>query len=164
MNRALLLMPALLFACETATPPSGINAVTREATTGEPSLSATPDPGVARFTAPHYTIDAVPPDGGCVVSASCEVRLELFAKAGFKVNFDYPAKFVPVDEPGIKYEAPARMIASGKHVGVLPVRLVAQNAAIARVRGEMKIGVCDDSKCENETVEIELDVPLKPVT
>ncbi|MEZ4368320.1 MAG: hypothetical protein R2939_18885 [Kofleriaceae bacterium] len=159
--RGLAILAGLLAvgACDRAAPTTGDHAVA--ATAGDRTPGAAPPPGATRVAGEHYVVDVVPPSQGCVAGTPCDVRIDVFALGAYKVNVDYPTKFVPTPTEGLAFEAPARLRPVGVAAGELPVRVRAAAPGPTTLRGEVKLGICDAARCENAVAPVALELAVR---
>ena len=94
----------------------------------------------------------------CKVGASCEARAILTALAPYKVNAEYPTKFVA--DGGLPVEGEGTFVVEAKQRGTLTVRFTPTAAGPARVTGTFKLSVCTEDNCEIEAPKITLEVPV----
>jgi hypothetical protein len=124
-----------------------------------------PAPGTAPITpAPlagksFYRIDAGPRTP-CTAGAPCEARLVLTALGEYKVNKDYPFKFVVEPAPGVTVDGPGTFALDDAKSGTLTIRFRAQRSGPARLTGTFKLSVCTEEQCEIEEPKIELELPV----
>jgi hypothetical protein len=138
---------------------------TERATSGGPGAeraapAATPPPvpaGATRITGEQYVVDVVPP-AACAAGAACAVELRLHALGGFKVNKDYPHKFVVADGAAAP-AAPGKLALDGAHAGTMTLAFSPAAAGPVRVAGVFKLSVCSDDNCVIAEPEIALEVP-----
>lgn len=126
----------------------------REAPAADPLLSAALPGGATRVAGNQFHVDvaALP---GCTTSAPCAVIADLTATDGFKVNTEYPTRFVAA--PGL--DATATFAVTGVHTGRLIVRFPRPASTPARIAGELKLSVCDPDRCLIETAALAATVP-----
>ena len=122
-----------------------------------------PAPGAeaAGETAPgaFYRVEAAAaPD--CRQGAWCTVRIELTALAGFKVNREYPFKFVPAAAEGLEHDGTGAFTIESDTAGVLTHRFRPAAAGPASVSGTFKLSVCTEEQCEIEAVPVAVSVPV----
>ncbi|MGN6109871.1 MAG: hypothetical protein ACTHU0_32485 [Kofleriaceae bacterium] len=129
-----------------------------------PSPPPRPDPSTAAPAAPlagktFYRIDAGP-QTPCTAGAICEARLVLTALEGFKVNQDYPFKFVGDPLPGIALDGEGAFALDDAKSGTMTVKFRAARAGTAQLTGTFKLSVCTAEICEIETPRISFVVPV----
>lgn len=129
MRRSLLVL-ALLAACDRGRPATPVTAMLA--------------------SAPHYKVELA------ACTAPCDPTLVITALAGYKVNADYPHKWVPDAASADVAPGPGTFTHPSKTVGELrvPVR-----TGTARVAGKVKIAVCTDEECKIEEPAVAFDVP-----
>ncbi len=151
MQRQVLVLIALA-ACE-----RGGGDVGGAATRGERAAALEPMPaGAVRTSGPHYTVDTAPA-AACAAGAPCTVLAELTALDGYKVNKEYPFRFVLPADTGWRLEgtptfhhAPPRMrmtVRAHRERGTTPFA------------GTLKLSVCDDDECLVENAELSVNIP-----
>ena len=116
-------------------------------------------PGAVRVDGRNFHVDAGIGEP-CHPGTTCVVRLHLTATGPFKVNKDYPHKFVADPTPGVVHEGVGPFQAQGTKTGFLPVRIRPSAAGPARVSGTFKLSVCDDETCQIEAATVSVDVPV----
>lgn len=133
----------------------------------EPAPAPAPAPGssgAAAVPAPlagnaFYRIDAGPRTP-CTAGAPCEARLVLSALGAYKVNRDYPFKFVAEPAPGVAVDGTGAMSFDDAKTGTLTIRFRAAPGGPARVTGTFKLSVCTDEECQIEEPKIVLELPV----
>jgi hypothetical protein len=100
-----------------------------------------------------------PKPSPCRAGSTCTVALRLTALGQYKVNKEYPFKFVPSETAGITVDQSAFAL-DGNHAGTMTVTFRAAAAGPARVSGTFKLSVCSDKECriEDEPVSVEIAV------
>ena len=91
-----------------------------------------------------------------------EIVLE--AKAGFKVNAEYPLKFKFADSPGIKAaKATVRKddAKMEKTRATVPLKVTVEKAGAATLAGKLSFSVCTDDRCLIEKRELALPLTAK---
>lgn len=128
-----------------------------QAATNKPTNEA---PNAARGDeAPAFRVDVAPP-ASCARGAACEARLVLTAVEPYKVNAEYPFKFVADAAPGITVDGPGAFAHGDGRTGTLTIRFRADAAGTARVTGTFKLSVCTDEICKIEAPKVAFDVPV----
>lgn len=107
----------------------------------------------------NFRIDAAPPS--CSAGQPCEVELRLTALGGYKVNKDYPFKFLPKEQPGVTVDEVAAFAHQGKQHGAFKVRFHAASAGPAQLAGVVKLSVCTEAECAIEEPEIALALDVR---
>jgi hypothetical protein len=109
-----------------------------------------------------YRVDAAPlPE--CAVGKACEVTLVLTALGEYKVNKDYPFKFV-ADEKALRggaIDGNGAFSHQGKQGGHMTVSFRPDAAGTAQLAGTFKLSVCTEATCEIAEPQIALAVPVK---
>jgi hypothetical protein len=129
---------------------------------GAPAATA---PAAAASTVPRlagkdfYRIDAAP-IAECKAGAACQVELRLTAIGDYKVNQDYPFKFIADEQPGLSVHGTGSFAHQGKQSGALTVKFHASAAGIAQLAGTFKLSVCTEATCEIEEPKIALSIPV----
>jgi hypothetical protein len=109
-----------------------------------------------------YRVDAAPlPE--CAVGKACEVTLVLTALGEYKVNKDYPFKFVadPAKVSGGAVDGNGAFSHQGKQGGQMKVSFRPDAAGTAQLAGTFKLSVCTEATCEIAEPQIALAVPVK---
>ncbi len=105
-----------------------------------------------------YRIDAGPRTP-CAAGAPCEARLVLTALGEYKINKDYPFKFVGAPSPGVTLDGPGTFALDDAKTGTLTIRFRAARSGPVRVTGTFKLSVCTEEQCEIEEPKLELELP-----
>jgi hypothetical protein len=117
---------------------------------GGSEASASPD------GARSYKV-AVAPPAACAHGTSCSVQVKLTALGSYKVNKDYPFRYVPA--AGTQ-AGTGSFALDDTHSGTLTIRFSPAAAGKARLQGVFKLSVCSDESCHIEDAPIALDVPV----
>jgi hypothetical protein len=139
-----LALVALAAACErgaTPTPPETISK-------GAPPLASKA----------FYRVDAEP-IAPCKTGATCEAKLVLTALGTYKVNDDYPTKFVADATSTVPIEGEGTFKIAAAKQATMTVRFTPTKPGAAKLVGTFKLSVCNDDTCEIESPKIALDVP-----
>lgn len=83
------------------------------------------------------------------------------ALGAYKVNKDYPTKFVPVADDALALEAPAAFEVVEAKRGVMTLALQRAPEQPATLRGTFKLSVCTDDNCEIEAPAIAIPVSIR---
>lgn len=102
-------------------------------------------------------LDALAP---CKASAPCEASLRVHALAGYKVNAEYPTKFVAKPSAGVTVSGTGTFTVAGKTPGTMTVAFRAAAPGTAAIAGTLKLSVCTDDVCEIAAVAVSFDVPV----
>lgn len=148
MRRRDLLILALLAGCKRDAAPEAAPAVA-------PNLP----PPLAR--GPAWRLDAGP-QTPCTANAPCEARVVLTALGSFKVNREYPFKFVTdaAAAPGVTVEGTGSFAFDDAKTGTLTIRYRTARPGPGKLAGTMKLSVCNDDQCEIEQPKIELPLAV----
>jgi hypothetical protein len=122
-----------------------------------PRSAATMPPPLAGKS--FYRIDAGPRTP-CTAGATCEARLVLTALDGYKVNQEYPFKFVVDPAPGVAVDGTGTFVLDDAKSGTLTIRFRAAKSGPIRFTGTFKLSVCTEAQCEIEQPKIELELPV----
>lgn len=106
-----------------------------------------------------YRIYAAPP-ARCKAKEPCEARAVLTALGDYKVNPEYPTKFVGEPAHGVALENEGTFVIEEKQRGTLTLRFRADAAGPAKLTGQFKLSVCTEDNCEIEAPTITLEVPV----
>jgi hypothetical protein len=131
-----------------------------------PAPAPAPEPGSSGAVAvppplaesAFYRVDAGP-QTPCTTGAPCEARLVLSALGAYKVNRDYPFKFLAEPAPGVAVDGTGAMTFDDAKTGTLTIRFRAVRGAPARLTGTFKLSVCTDEECQIEEPKIVLELP-----
>lgn len=96
----------------------------------------------------------------CQPASPCEVRLVVHAFDGYKVNAEYPTKFVAQPSPGVTVAGTGTFAVSADAVGTMTVAVTAAEPGTARIAGAFKLSVCTEEICEIAAPQIAFDVPV----
>jgi hypothetical protein len=163
MARELLLLAltAGAMACskpDQAAEGAGATTAAGAAPSGAPSTAARAEPPLAGKD--FYRIDAAP-IAECKAGTSCQVELQLTAMGDYKVNKDYPFKFIADETPGISVHGTGSFAHQGKQSGAMTVKFHVDTAGTAQLAGTFKMSVCTEATCEIEEPKIALSIPVK---
>ncbi|MDB4961708.1 MAG: hypothetical protein JWP01_1707 [Myxococcales bacterium] len=150
-ERLLVLVVALTAACEREPTPAGITA---------PPIPSAPRATVRTVASTKlYRIELTAPP--CTATARCEARVAIHAIGGYKVNAEYPTKFVVDPKATVTIEGTGTFAAdpTDKTLGSLTVPFRAKAAGSANLVGQLKLSVCTDEVCEIEAVPIDVAIP-----
>lgn len=162
--RELALIALVAVACKKerapAPPPEGAaqqaEAQVREgANSGESAATAEAAPPLAEM--PFFRIDARPL-APCAAGSTCEAQLVLTALGDYKVNGDYPTKFVADAASEVAVEGQGTFALDGAKRGTLTVKFKPDKPGTAKLVGTFKLSVCTEETCEIEAPKIALDV------
>lgn len=120
------------------------------------SRAAEPAP---KEPAAPFRVEVTPP-ASCVAGSACEARIELTALGAYKINDQYPFKFVADPGLAVAIDGTGTFAQTAKQTGTLTVRLRPGTAGTARVTGTFKLSVCTPENCEIEEPAIAFDVPV----
>ncbi len=104
-----------------------------------------------------YRVEARP--APCAPGAACATALELIALGRYKLNADYPFKFVPAEGRGVAIEHAAALQRKDDKHGTLPLRFRAAASGPTALVGVLKLSVCTTDTCEIAEPAIDLRVP-----
>jgi hypothetical protein len=151
MARELALL-IVLAACERTSIPAGSSSTTES--TGDRGVGAATKGGPPLAAKEFFRVDGSPAE--CKVGSTCEAKLTLTALGDYKVNDEYPFKFV-ADAGELAVEGFAFAL-DGKKTGVMTVKFKSARAGKAKLTGAFKLSVCNDANCQIEAAKIALDV------
>lgn len=123
------------------------------------AAKATATAAGANADAVPFRLDVAPP-ASCAAGAACEARIVLTALGAYKVNKEYPFKFVADPGPGVAIEGTGSFAPTGAKTGTMTVRFRAEAAGTSRVSGTFKLSVCTDEICKIEAPKVAFDVPV----
>jgi hypothetical protein len=113
---------------------------------------AAPRDGAAGST--DYTVDVIDLEPPCRAGAPCSIRLRLVALGAYKLNAEYPIKFVPAASPGVVHDTSGPFQTVDPRTGILDVRFRAPAAGTVTVSGTYKTAICTDEVCHINDVAI----------
>lgn len=134
--------------------PGPATAVSGARSAGAPAAAAAPLAGKE-----FYRIDSTP-SAPCAAASICEVRLQLTALGDYKVNRDYPFKFVPQPSAAVRWEDPGTYTHESATSGVLRLRFRAEQPGTSQLTGVFKLSVCTEAVCEIEEPTIVISVQV----
>lgn len=105
---------------------------------------------------PGFRVDVEAP--ACVRGTTCEAKLKLTALDGYKVNTEYPYKFV-VKTGAITLDGPGAFEPTTKTTGTYTIKFRADSTA--KVTGLFKLSVCTPKTCLVEQPAISFDVRVQ---
>ncbi|MGE0873017.1 MAG: hypothetical protein AB7P03_30980, partial [Kofleriaceae bacterium] len=149
-DRVFTILLALVAGCtgETAQPPAAVTPVPAvSAGSANGGSASRPGTTTALASGSEYRVDAVPSEP-CAPGARCELRVTLTALGDYKINNQYPTKFVPAADHGLALEGPGAFEISEPKRGVMTLALQRAPNAPATLRGTFKLSVCTDENCE----------------
>jgi hypothetical protein len=123
-----------------------------------PSGAARTEPPLAGKD--FYRIDTAPL-AECKAGTSCQVELRLTALGDYKVNKDYPFKFLAEEQPGISVDGTGSFAHQGKQSGAMTVKFQVDTAGTAQLAGTFKLSVCTEATCEIDEPQIAFSIPVK---
>jgi hypothetical protein len=125
-------------------------------------VAPTPAPPVAASTVFAHKLFRIElaPLPPCKPTSPCDVALVVHSLDGYKVNAEYPTKFVATPSPGVTVAGTGTFAVSAKDVGTMTIAVTAAQAGTARVMGAFKLSVCTDDVCEIAAPQIAFDVPV----
>jgi hypothetical protein len=140
-----ILAVGLALACNTseAAPPA-------PGTTAEPAEPAQAAPPKPKVEAENY-IAAIALVGDCKAGKECTAEVSLEAKGVYKLNDQYPFKFVAKEGQGVTFPKPKLTKADGKwddkKKGSFRVPFVVDKKGKADVAGVLSLSVCSEANC-----------------
>jgi hypothetical protein len=105
---------------------------------------------------PAFRVDVTPP-ASCKRATTCEAKLKLVGLNGFKVNEEYPFKFVGDAAPSLSFEGTGTF---DKSTGTMTVKFRSGAAGKINVSGLFKLSVCTSDMCKIERPKISFAVPV----
>lgn len=136
--------------------PTAPTAPTPPATTGESATPFAPKPLV---TEKLFRIELAPL-APCKATAACEAKLVVHALGGYKVNAEYPTRFVATPVQGVTVEKTGKFAVGSKTTGTMTVTFRAAAAGTATISGALKLSVCTEEICEIAAPVVAFDVPV----
>ena len=106
-----------------------------------------------------FRIELAPPPP-CKPTSPCEVTLVVHSLDGYKINPEYPTKFVAEPSPGVTVAGTGTFAVSSTSVGTMIVAMTAAHPGTARLAGAFKLSVCTEEICEIAAPQIAFDVPV----
>lgn len=114
--------------------------------------------GAVRVNGKNFHVD-VAPASGCATDGACSVLADLTALAGFKVNREYPFRFVPDAASQSLVDGEAAFAVTGSQTGRLMVPVRRDAPAASRLAGTFKLSVCNADLCQIENAELSVAIP-----
>jgi len=132
-----------------------------EAAESAPEAAPSAPEAPARTLVQHevFRVDLAPLPA-CMAGATCEARLVVHALGGYKVNAEYPTKFVGDAASTVALDGTGTFAIEAKARGVMTVRFRPSAAGTAHVSGALKLSVCTDEVCKIEAPQIAFEVPV----
>jgi len=148
----------------TAPPVAGAPTAGSAAPTPTPP-APTPSPPATPFTPKTLVADTLfrielSPLAPCKPAAPCKATLVVHALGGYKVNAEYPTKFVAIASPGVTVDGTGTFAVTDKTTGTMTVTFRAAASGTAKISGALKLSVCTDEICEIAAPSIAFDVPV----
>ena len=107
--------------------------------------------GAVRVSGKNFHVDVAPAASCASGGGECSVLADLTALSGFKVNKEYPYRFVPDPASKAVVDGEAAFAVTGTHTGRLMVPVKRDAAAPAtQVSGTFKLSVCSADVCQIE--------------
>jgi hypothetical protein len=152
--RLLITLAALAAACESS-PREGAPTAIGRAIASAPAAETGDGDGKGA-----YRVDVTDVDPPCRAGTACAIRLRLVALAPYKLNAEYPMKFVPAPSAGVVHETSGPFQTIDPRTGVLDVRFRADAGGTVRIAGTYKTAICTDEVCHINDVSIAHDVAV----
>ena len=119
----------------------------------------------ARVDKDEYSLELKAP-ASCKAGSECKAEIVLKAKGEFHVNDKYPIKFKAPEAPpeGVAFTKSVVKKEDGKFAereGTLPIAFTVSRAGKATISGTFSFGLCRDTECLMEKVELSVDVDVK---
>jgi hypothetical protein len=108
---------------------------------------------------PAFRVEVAPP-AACSVGAACEARVKLTALGPYKVNDEYPFKFVADKSAAVVVDGKGKFARDGAKTGTLVITFRAQAAGTTTVSGTFKLSVCTPEVCKIESPKVTFSVPV----
>jgi hypothetical protein len=105
---------------------------------------------------PAFRVDVVPPTS-CKRQTTCEAKLRLVALNGYKVNEEYPFKFVGDAAPSLTFEGNGTFDKANR---TMTVKFRADATGKVNVSGVFKLSVCTADVCKIEKAKISFAAPV----
>ncbi len=131
-----------------------------EGAPGAPSARAAVEPlpaGAVRIPGKNFHVDAAPATA-CAGGGACRVLADLTSLGDYKVNKDYPFRFIPDAASRAVVDGEATFALTGTHSGRLTVPVKA-GAATGQVTGTFKLSVCSADVCQVEDLALAVALP-----
>jgi hypothetical protein len=128
----------------------------KQATTSPTTTTETPNTEAPE--APAFEVKVTPPTA-CAAQSPCEAKVVLTALDKFKVNKEYPFKFVVDENPAITVDSKFTPSDDVK-TGMLLITVRAEKPGTVKVSGTFKLSVCTDDVCKIEQPKIAFEVPV----
>lgn len=116
-----------------------------------------PEPG-ALAEKPYFRIDPGPATA-CASGATCEARVVLTARAGYKVNPEYPFKFVGDPSSDLAIDGTGTFTVDDTHHGTMTITFRPSKAGTLTLSGTFKLSVCSEDECAIDAPKIALTIP-----
>jgi hypothetical protein len=155
MGPKLLVLVATLGACKCSEPARSSSSSVSGSPTTEAPERAPVKRGPPIAEAEFFRVDADLP--ACKASEPCEARFVLSALGDYKVNDEYPFKFVG-DKGDVVIDGTGTFALDGKKTGTMTVKFRAPKPGTAKLSGTFKLSVCNEANCKIEQPKIAIDV------
>jgi hypothetical protein len=109
--------------------------------------------------APAFEVKVTPP-ASCARAKPCEATIALTALRDYKVNKDYPFKFVGDTAPGYTFDGTGTFARTADKTGTLTIRFTVDATSPAKISGTFKLSVCTEEVCKIESPKIAFEVPV----
>ena len=110
-----------------------------------------------RVSGKHFHVDTAPA-APCAPGASCTVMAQLTALDGYKVNKDYPFRFLLEPAAGVVLEGEPHFKVTATSTGRLTVRF-RRTSTPTPFAGSFKLSVCNPDECVVETAALAVNIP-----
>jgi hypothetical protein len=104
---------------------------------------------------PAFRVDVIAPTA-CKRQTTCEAKLKLVALNGYKVNEEYPFKFVGDAAPSLTFEGSS----FDKTTKTMTVKFKSDATGKVNVSGLFKLSVCTADVCKIEKPKISFAAPV----
>lgn len=120
--------------------------------------AVTPMPaGAVRVSGKHFHVDTAAA-AACAPAASCTVLAELTALDGYKVNHEYPFRFLLEPAAGVVLEGEPHFKVTATRTGRLTVRF-RRTSVPTPFAGTLKLSVCNPDECVVESAVLAVNIP-----
>jgi hypothetical protein len=123
---------------------------------GAPSPAPQPVPS-ALLALPYVRVD-LGATNTCTLDTSCEAHVVVTALGGYKVNPEYPHKFVAETSPDLSVEGTGTFTVDETGRGTMTIRFRPAKSGTLTMAGTLKLSVCTEEECKIEAPRLSFAV------
>ena len=122
-----------------------------------PARPVTPAGSGALVALPHVRVD-LGAASTCTQDTSCEAQVVVTALGGYKVNAEYPHKFVAEASTDLAVEGTGTFTVDDAGRGMMTIRYRPAKSGTLTMSGTLKLSVCTDEECKIEAPRLSFAV------